>query len=183
MAVNARRVAVLLAGFPELVGRIERLVVMGGALGTGNTSGVAEFNIHSDPEAAHRVLTQTDVPVTLYQYVRQRLRWERDAIWIRFRKHARLMNPLSPAFRLTEAIHEWDFALFNVAAAFVFPVYLVWLFVQYGSFALAILVGMQIGLMIIDTLILAASTWCTTEAGTGCTVGSLFGVMRGSAGW
>ncbi|MGD9528207.1 nucleoside hydrolase [Pseudonocardia sp.] len=58
-------VAVLLAGFPELADRIERIVVMGGALGAGNTSGVAEFNIHSDPEAAHRVLTQTDVPVTL----------------------------------------------------------------------------------------------------------------------
>ncbi|WP_019400751.1 MULTISPECIES: glycosyltransferase family 2 protein [unclassified Chelatococcus] len=110
---------------------------------------------------APEAICYTDVPVTLYQYIRQRLRWERDAIWIRFRKHARLMNPLSPAFRLTEAIHEWDFALFNVVAAFAFPVYLVWLFVQYGSFALAILVGMQIGLMIIDTLILAASTWCT----------------------
>lgn len=58
-------VALLLAVHPELAGRIERIVVMGGALGAGNVTGVAEFNVHCDPEAAHRVLTQTDVPVTV----------------------------------------------------------------------------------------------------------------------
>jgi pyrimidine-specific ribonucleoside hydrolase len=58
-------VALLLAVHPDLAERIERIVVMGGALGAGNTSGVAEFNVHCDPEAAHRVLTQTEVPVTV----------------------------------------------------------------------------------------------------------------------
>lgn len=71
------------------------------------------------------------------------------------------MSPLSPAFRPSEAFHQWDFALFNVAAAFAFPVYLAWLFAQYGSFAIAILIAMQIGLMLVDALILAVSTWCT----------------------
>jgi pyrimidine-specific ribonucleoside hydrolase len=58
-------VALLLAVHPELAHRIGRIIVMGGALGEGNTSSVAEFNIHSDPEAAHRVLTQAEVPVTM----------------------------------------------------------------------------------------------------------------------
>lgn len=58
-------VALLLAVHPELAGRIRRIVWMGGALGAGNVSGVAEFNAHCDPEAAHRVLTQADVPVTM----------------------------------------------------------------------------------------------------------------------
>lgn len=58
-------IALLLAVHPELAPRIGRIVVMGGALGAGNTSSVAEFNIHCDPEAAHRVLTQPDVPVTI----------------------------------------------------------------------------------------------------------------------
>jgi pyrimidine-specific ribonucleoside hydrolase len=58
-------VALLLAVHPELAPRIARIVWMGGALGAGNTSGVAEFNAHCDPEAAHRVLTQSDVPVTM----------------------------------------------------------------------------------------------------------------------
>ena len=58
-------VALLLAVHPELTPRIARIVWMGGALGAGNTTGMAEFNAYSDPEAAHRVLTQTDVPVTM----------------------------------------------------------------------------------------------------------------------
>lgn len=112
-------------------------------------------------EYAHDAICYTDVPATFYQYIRQRLRWERDAIWIRYRKHAKLMNPFSPAFRLSEAIHQWDFALFNVIGAFILPVYLVWLFLQYGSFTPAILIAMQIGLLAIDILILTASAWCT----------------------
>jgi pyrimidine-specific ribonucleoside hydrolase len=58
-------VALLLAVHPELVSRIGRIVWMGGSLGAGNTSELAEFNAHCDPEAAHRVLTQADVPVTM----------------------------------------------------------------------------------------------------------------------
>lgn len=58
-------IALLLAAHPELTPRIGRIVCMGGSLGAGNTSGVAEFNAHCDPEAAHRVLTQADVPVTM----------------------------------------------------------------------------------------------------------------------
>lgn len=58
-------IALLLAVHPELAPRIARIVWMGGSLGAGNTSGVAEFNAHCDPEAAHRVLGQADVPVTM----------------------------------------------------------------------------------------------------------------------
>jgi inosine-uridine nucleoside N-ribohydrolase len=48
-------VALLLALHPELAGRIERLVLMGGAIAEGNVTPAAEFNIWCDPEAAHRV--------------------------------------------------------------------------------------------------------------------------------
>jgi pyrimidine-specific ribonucleoside hydrolase len=58
-------IALLLAVHPGLTPQIARIVWMGGSLGAGNTSAVAEFNAHCDPEAAHRVLTQTDVPVTM----------------------------------------------------------------------------------------------------------------------
>jgi pyrimidine-specific ribonucleoside hydrolase len=58
-------IALLLAVHPELAPRITRIVWMGGSLGAGNTTGAAEFNTHCDPEAAHRVLTQSDVPVTM----------------------------------------------------------------------------------------------------------------------
>src|SRR3954471_13664728 len=48
-------IALLLAIHPELAGRIERIVIMGGAYGLGNVTPEAEFNIWADPEAAHRV--------------------------------------------------------------------------------------------------------------------------------
>jgi len=58
-------IALLLATHPELAPRIGRIVWMGGSLSGGNVTGAAEFNAHCDPEAAHRVLTQADVPVTM----------------------------------------------------------------------------------------------------------------------
>jgi inosine-uridine nucleoside N-ribohydrolase len=50
-------VALLLALRPEAAEHIERLVLMGGAIGPGNMTPAAEFNIWTDPEAAERVFT------------------------------------------------------------------------------------------------------------------------------
>lgn len=58
-------IAVLLAGYPQFKDRIERIVVMGGAIDSGNVTARAEFNIWSDPEAARRVLVEEDVPCVL----------------------------------------------------------------------------------------------------------------------
>jgi inosine-uridine nucleoside N-ribohydrolase len=48
-------VALFLARYPELTPRLERIVLMGGAIGEGNVTPAAEFNIWADPEAAQRV--------------------------------------------------------------------------------------------------------------------------------
>jgi inosine-uridine nucleoside N-ribohydrolase len=48
-------IALLLAVHPELASRIEGIVLMGGAIGGGNVTPSAEFNVWADPEAAHRV--------------------------------------------------------------------------------------------------------------------------------
>ncbi len=45
-------IARLLTGHPDLVDRIERIVLMGGSIGLGNVTPAAEFNIFVDPEAA-----------------------------------------------------------------------------------------------------------------------------------
>lgn len=37
---------------PEIVGRVKRVVLMGGGVAVGNRTPVAEFNIAIDPEAA-----------------------------------------------------------------------------------------------------------------------------------
>jgi inosine-uridine nucleoside N-ribohydrolase len=48
-------VALFLARYPELQPKIERIVLMGGAVGLGNETPAAEFNMWVDPEAASRV--------------------------------------------------------------------------------------------------------------------------------
>jgi inosine-uridine nucleoside N-ribohydrolase len=49
-------VAMLLDERPDLMSRVERIVLMGGSAGRGNITPLAEFNMYVDPEAADRVL-------------------------------------------------------------------------------------------------------------------------------
>ncbi|MEV4944333.1 nucleoside hydrolase [Streptomyces sp. NPDC053755] len=58
-------VATLLLAHPELSHRIERIVLMGGSTGRGNTTPAAEFNILCDPEAADIVFS-CGRPVTMF---------------------------------------------------------------------------------------------------------------------
>jgi inosine-uridine nucleoside N-ribohydrolase len=48
-------VALLLARHPRAAAKIERIVLMGGAIAEGNVTPAAEFNVWVDPEAAARV--------------------------------------------------------------------------------------------------------------------------------
>lgn len=57
-------VALFMARYPGLESRLERIVLMGGAIGEGNTTPAAEFNIWVDPEAAARVF-QSGVDLTM----------------------------------------------------------------------------------------------------------------------
>jgi inosine-uridine nucleoside N-ribohydrolase len=57
-------IGLLLARHPGVTPRIERIVLMGGAIAEGNVTPAAEFNIWADPEAAHRVFT-SGVDVTM----------------------------------------------------------------------------------------------------------------------
>ncbi|KAJ2322449.1 Uridine nucleosidase 1 [Coemansia sp. RSA 2704] len=49
-------IALLLSMYPEVIPKIKTLSIMGGAIGLGNTTAAAEFNIYCDPEAAHIVM-------------------------------------------------------------------------------------------------------------------------------
>jgi inosine-uridine nucleoside N-ribohydrolase len=57
-------VALLLARYPRAAERIERIVLMGGAIAEGNVTPAAEFNIWVDPEAAARVFA-SGIDVTM----------------------------------------------------------------------------------------------------------------------
>lgn len=57
-------IALALLQEPELARRIPHIVLMGGAVGTGNTTASAEFNILADPEAAH-IVFNAGIPITM----------------------------------------------------------------------------------------------------------------------
>src|SRR5262249_8623085 len=57
-------IALLLAQHPDVTDKIERIVLMGGAIAEGNITPAAEFNIWVDPEAAARVFA-SDVETTM----------------------------------------------------------------------------------------------------------------------
>jgi pyrimidine-specific ribonucleoside hydrolase len=57
-------IAMLLNSYPDISDQVDRIVLMGGAIGTGNVTPAAEFNIYVDPEAAHRVF-HSGVPITM----------------------------------------------------------------------------------------------------------------------
>jgi len=57
-------IALLLRTYPRIVDRIERICLMGGAVGEGNTTASAEFNIWADPEAA-AIVFEAGRPVTM----------------------------------------------------------------------------------------------------------------------
>jgi len=57
-------VALLLNSHPELHAKIARIVIMGGAMGLGNWTPAAEFNIYVDPDAAE-IVFQSGIPVVM----------------------------------------------------------------------------------------------------------------------
>ncbi len=57
-------VALLLARHPAAAERLERIVLMGGAIAEGNVTPAAEFNVWADPEAARRVF-ESGLDVTM----------------------------------------------------------------------------------------------------------------------
>lgn len=62
-------VAIAIRMYPEIIGQIKELVIMGGAIGSlprgdGNITPSAEFNFWADPEAA-RIVMHSGAPITL----------------------------------------------------------------------------------------------------------------------
>lgn len=79
-------VALLLNSHPELHSKIARIVIMGGAMGLGNWTPAAEFNIYVDPEAAE-IVFQSGIPVVM-------------AVWMLLTKHKSTLKTPSVSARL-----------------------------------------------------------------------------------
>ena len=99
---------------------------------------------------ARHAICYTDVPASVYALLRQRKRWECDAFWVRYRKFRRTMNPFGVRFLWREALHQWDFLLFNIVPTVAFPFYLAWLLAAYGRYGAVILAAVWLILLLLD---------------------------------
>jgi inosine-uridine nucleoside N-ribohydrolase len=92
-------IALLLARHPDVEQRIARIVLMGGAVGEGNQTPAAEYNIWADPEAARRVF-ESGLPITMVglDVTHQALMTDR---------HARRLAEGGPAGRLVAELFEF----------------------------------------------------------------------------
>ncbi|UDM32036.1 ribonucleoside hydrolase RihC [Lentilactobacillus laojiaonis] len=57
-------IALLFSEYPEVKDNIERIVAMGGALGKGNMTSAAEFNVFTDPDAA-KIVYNSGIPIVM----------------------------------------------------------------------------------------------------------------------
>jgi cellulose synthase/poly-beta-1,6-N-acetylglucosamine synthase-like glycosyltransferase len=100
---------------------------------------------------AIRSIAYTDVPTHMFNLIKQRQRWERDALWTRYRKYARVVNPFHRDFRLKELPHQLDYLITDIICGFMAPVYIVWLIASTSlSFTLFVLFVTYVGLLILD---------------------------------
>jgi cellulose synthase/poly-beta-1,6-N-acetylglucosamine synthase-like glycosyltransferase len=100
---------------------------------------------------AIRAIAYTDVPVHMFNLIKQRQRWERDTLWIKLRKYGRTLNPKRRDFKWKELPHQFDFILMEVVCGFVAPFYLVWLVtVTDLSFALFVIFITYLALLCLD---------------------------------
>lgn len=99
--------------------------------------------------------------------VRQRLRWERDALRIRLRKHRRLLDPRDHATTTTDLVHQFDYIVTSLLVTLVFPLYLVWLVYTYGEAAWMILGMVTLGYMVLDLVAFVAALIVVDRPGAG----------------
>lgn len=106
---------------------------------------------------AHDAWCLTDVPASLGGLIRQRLRWERDALRIRLRKHRRILDPRNSGASITELVHQFDYVVTSLLVTLVFPIYVVWLVHTYGAAAWPILGSVTAGYIVLDLFAVVAA--------------------------
>lgn len=101
----------------------------------------------------------TDVPATLAALVRQRRRWDRDALRIRLRKFRDMFTSTRGRFRTRDVIEQTEFVLLNLVVTLVFPLYIAWLFFVFGSAAWILLAAVGLIYVALDTVAFALAVF------------------------
>lgn len=94
----------------------------------------------------------TDAPATLAAIIRQRRRWDRDTLRIRMRKFRDAFSPGRRKFDLLETFEQCEWLVMNALVTMVFPVYVIWILLCFGSIGLSILIAVAIVYLVLDAM-------------------------------
>jgi len=90
-------------------------------------------------------IAATGVPITFKALGRQRLRWNRSMIRVRYRKYrSTVLNPFRKNFDFMRALSFLESYFFQGLIPFIFLAYVTQLIFQYGYFSIAVLVSVHI---------------------------------------
>jgi cellulose synthase/poly-beta-1,6-N-acetylglucosamine synthase-like glycosyltransferase len=92
-------------------------------------------------EFAHDAVCHTNVPATLRGFVRQRLRWSRNVVKNRLRKHVRVFSPFGRDFSWRNLASTLDPILYQVALGWLWAAYVLWAAVTFTGILPGILLG------------------------------------------
>lgn len=105
---------------------------------------------------AHLASASTHAPATWPSLANQRLRWDRSMIRLRYRKYRnRILNPFYANFRPLLAVSFFDIYWFQGIIPFLFYIYVLNLWKDFGAFSLVILLSVQLCYIVIDAFKLA----------------------------
>ena len=101
-------------------------------------------------------VAETAVPYRLSRLVRQRLRWDRDAMGIRVLTFGQLSLPRRDE-PLSDLMERMDFVIFDLMATLVFPIYLLAVAFRFGDDFGPLMVGTFVALLAITGVNLAVA--------------------------
>lgn len=110
---------------------------------------LAKWKVRFSPFA----IAMTEGPPTFLRLAKQRLRWDRSLIRLKWRKYAwPVLNPWSQRFHPAFALGFLDIYVFQMLVPFLFIFYVIQTVVYYGQFAIGILFSVQLFYMVADYL-------------------------------
>jgi biofilm PGA synthesis N-glycosyltransferase PgaC len=119
----------------------------------------AGWRVRFVPEA--RALTS--VPETVSALIAQRLRWDRGIVTLWLRKYRGVFDPRQSTFRLIDVLASLDVLLFQFFLPLAFPIYLIWLWLHFGGFALTIIGATLVGYLFLDLMAVLATATIRVE--------------------
>jgi biofilm PGA synthesis N-glycosyltransferase PgaC len=93
---------------------------------------------------ARKALCLTDAPATIFNLIRQRLRWDNTFISITIRKHKSIYNPFNASFTWSKFIGGLDFIIFEFILNVIFLTYPFYIYFLFNEYVMVILVSVYL---------------------------------------